>query len=296
MKNGFALAMLAAICFFTFAAPQTAGAEASYPPLPIDASAGPVPLEDCFTADGYEDATLSVQMRTEERHDATFRLAYVKVADASQLRTGLAGDFTPKNKRSNKTSAIAASYNAVVAISGDNYITRDVGLIIRQGVTLREKESKSLDALLIDANGNFHIVPCRDREMIEAYVNGMFDIVQAFSFGPALVIDGEVQPIPKNYQFAPHYLNPRAAIGQIAPLSYLLVVVDGRTEESSGVTLETLAEVMHDLGCQQAFNLDGGNTATMMFHGDYYSDKIAANERSIGDIVYFATGVTGAGE
>ena len=41
------------------------------------------------------------------------------------------------------------------------------------------------------------------------------EIVNGFFFGPALVVDGEVQEIPENYQFDPHQKNPRAGIAQL---------------------------------------------------------------------------------
>jgi len=127
--------------------------------------------------------------------------------------------------------------------------------------------------------------------MLDFYLSGGLDIRNAFTFGPALVIDGVKQDIPEKYSFAPHYQNPRAAIGQLGPLEYVCVVVDGRSDESEGVTLETLADFMANLGCTQAFNLDGGNSATLVLGTNIYNDKSLANERSVSDIIYFATSV-----
>jgi len=113
-------------------------------------------------------------------------------------------------------------------------------------------------------------------------------MVNGFFFGPALVLDGEVQSIPGNYQFDPKGANPRAAIGQTGPLTYVLVVVNGRTDDSKGVTISQMAEIMGELNCLQAYNLDGGNSATLAFRGLVYNDKPQA-ERATSDIIYFAT-------
>ena len=147
-----------------------------------------------------------------------------------------------------------------------------------------------MDLLLIDEMGDFHIL-LRGHKEQEAGVKAFkaeHEIVNGFFFGPGLVIDGQVQEIPREYQFDPNAKNPRAAIGQSGPLSYIMVVVNGRTDTSKGVTLKELAEIMAELGCQQAYNLDGGNSATLAFNGAVFNDK-PQSERGVSDIIYFAT-------
>ena len=84
--------------------------------------------------------------------------------------------------------------------------------------------------------------------------------------------------------------NPRTAIGVLSPLHYIFVVSDGRTDESVGLSLLELAQLMQDLGCTLAYNLDGGGSSTMWFNGEVlnrpttFGDKIS--ERSVSDIVY----------
>ena len=114
-------------------------------------------------------------------------------------------------------------------------------------------------------------------------------IINAFTFGPALVIDEELQTIPQKYGYNPHGREPRMAIGQMDKLSYVLVLAEGRTEDSQGVTQQELADFMFGLGCSQAFNFDGGNSATMVFNGGYFQDKSRENERAQSDMLYFAT-------
>ena len=48
---------------------------------------------------------------------------------------------------------------------------------------------------------------------------------------------------------------------------------------------------MYDKGCVQAFALDGGNSALMVFGGENYSQKTVKAERSVSDIIYFATAI-----
>ena len=146
--------------------------------------------------------------------------------------------------------------------------------------------------LVIDKNADFHIIIKSDKDELKTLVEGDLGIVNVFNFGPALVVDGVLQEMPKKYNYNIRGIEPRCAIGQIGPLEYLLVVVDGRgADGSKGCNVETLAQFMYDQGCQQAYNLDGGNSALMVFNRENYSAKSYEAERSVTDIIYFATAI-----
>jgi exopolysaccharide biosynthesis protein len=284
VKLGLALSL---VCMLLLGA-AAADTSTDVSPLPWDDSPGYQPNPDDYTQTGFYDASIRVDITRTRYERAYFYVADVTVKHASQLRTGLAATL---DRSASKITTMAKYYNAVLAINADNYVSRSYGLTIRQGVTLRSESNSLYDILLIDTNGDFHIVKRDNLDMLDFYLAGALDIRNTFAFGPALVIDGEKQEIPEKYSFAPHYLNPRAAIGQLGPLHYVCVIVDGRMEDTDGVTLETLADFMDNLGCTQAFNLDGGNSATMVLNGAIYNDKSAVNERSVCDIIYFATSV-----
>ena len=85
--------------------------------------------------------------------------------------------------------------------------------------------------------------------------------------------------------------NPRTAIGQIGEGHYVMVVSDGRTDESAGLSVYELAQVMADLGCETAYNLDGGGSSTMYFNGAVVNNPTSGHgikERSVSDIVYIS--------
>jgi len=257
--------------------------------LPVDFSAGFVPNPAAFTETTYEDDSISVKIESIEEDGAVYHVAWVEVESPTQLRTALA---SANEKKTNKTSNIAKKNNAVVAMNGDYYTNRKKGYIIRQGEVLRESPIKTMDMLCIDDLGNFHILVKSDAAQLKELLQSDRKLVNVLNFGPALVIDGAVQEMPESYQFNIRRKEPRSAIGQIGELSYVLVVVDGRTKASEGVTCETLANFMAKLGCQQAYNLDGGGTATLVFNGKMYNSP-KGGERSISDIIYFASAVDG---
>ena len=84
--------------------------------------------------------------------------------------------------------------------------------------------------------------------------------------------------------------NPRTAIGYITPLHYVMVVSDGRTSESAGLSLLQLASFLKELGCETAYNLDGGGSTTMYFNGEIINNPTTnghnESERKVSDIVY----------
>jgi exopolysaccharide biosynthesis protein len=59
----------------------------------------------------------------------------------------------------------------------------------------------------------------------------------------------------------------------------LLVVVDGRQEDSRGVTLVEFARLFRDLGAIHALNLDGGGSTTMVVMGSVVNDPSGQFER-----------------
>lgn len=267
--------------------------------LPIDFTPGFVPDPALFTETGYQDESITVAMERVRQDGAQFNVARVTIADASQLRTALAAPFG--KKKTNKISTIARNNNAVVAIGGDYYGNEEGGYVLRMGEVYRKKPMKSRDMLIIDEAGDFHILKKSDASELKAFLSSGHQAINIFNFGPALVIDGELQPMPKSYKYNINGLEPRCAIGQVGPLEYVLVVVDGRdAADSKGATVETLAKFMFDQGCKQAYNLDGGNSALMVFGQENYSAKSFGAERSVSDIVYFATtvdkGLTPAGK
>lgn len=79
--------------------------------------------------------------------------------------------------------------------------------------------------------------------------------------------------------------HPRSAIGFSRDSSTLyLVVVDGRTQKSVGMTLVELAALMRRVGAWQAMNFDGGGSSTMIVGGAVVNvPSDSAGERAIGN-------------
>lgn len=272
--------------------------------LPMSEAAAPKPNEDNYgtyidddrnTHYTYEDVTISVDCwRFKAENDGATTLinaAKVKISHPTQLRTAMAGGKYSDTVRF-KPSEIARQVNAVVAINGDlyNYASTS-GVLFRQGTLYRESQTDKY-SLFIDSNGDFKIISGITAFKTKFYNDDGVKIYHSFNFGPAMIVDGEVLKLTPGSGGAPalnFYRNPRSAIGQIGPLEYLLVAAEGRNGRSAGITSYNLALIMKELGCVQAYNLDGGQSSTLIFHDEMFNMSSNGGERTLSDIIYFAT-------
>ena len=259
--------------------------------LPRDFSGGMPPDPDGVSEDGYRDDSIEVKLSTIEENNVVWRVIDVRVGSPTQLRTATAGKLS--SSKTALPSRMAEAKNAVVAINGD-YFSNDpqkTTFEYRMGEKVRAKTNRKKDVLIIDENGDFHTyVNFPVLKLLDDFYAEGHEIVQAFTFGPVLVQDSLRLTMDSGYGYNPNGREPRAAIGQLGLLHYVLVVAEGRSEDSKGATHQELADFMYDLGCREAFNLDGGNSATLIFNGTYYmSYRTEKNERAQSDIIYFAT-------
>lgn len=264
--------------------------------LPLDFSVPPAPKAELYTENGYEDETISVKLEHQEMDDGTkIHVAYVKIADPSQLRTGVSNPERIATTRTKSVSTLAKAYNAVVAMNGDNYTDapKKTSFEYRMTTKIRSKENKTKDILIIDNKGDFHLFIKSEglKDFPDQMKREGLLLVNAFTFGPALVKDGELMNLDATYNYNPNGREPRAAIGQTGPLSYVMVIIEAKDRSGkSGFSHKKLAEFMYEeLKCVQAFNLDGGNSAEMVFGDQVIKGMRGGDERGLSDIIYFAT-------
>jgi len=79
----------------------------------------------------------------------------------------------------------------------------------------------------------------------------------------SLIIDGVINLQNTNKFNHSGQRNPRTLLGVKADKTIVLVVVDGRSIGSLGVTAQQSAQIMQELGCVNAVNLDGGGSSSM---------------------------------
>lgn len=272
----------------------TATAEASTAPTEAPTAvptATESPAEQATTAPistdtEYHDDQIDIVLTTMRVENTTVYVADVQIADISLLKTALAGNTYARNL-TETTSVQAANTGAILAINGDYYGAQERGYVLRNGVLYRASAQSGTDALVIGADGNFRIITEGETSADTLVREGAW---QVLTFGPALINGGQVTVSSSDEVGRAMTSNPRTAIGQISEGHYLLVVSDGRTKESTGLSLRQLAELMQSLGAQIAYNLDGGGSSTMVFQGRVVNNPTtngrSIRERSVSDIVY----------
>lgn len=234
----------------------------------------------------YEDENISINIITKEYENTMVYIADVQVNDSSYLKTALAKNSYGKNIKE-RTSDIATSNNAILAINGDYYGFRNSGYVIRNSTLYRDtKSGDNNQDLVIYSDGSFEIV---DESDIDANELMNKSATQVLSFGPGLIEDRQITVDENTEVSMSKSSNPRTAIGCIDKNHYVLVVSDGRTSESEGLSLYQLATLMKDYGCEIAYNLDGGGSSTMWFNGQVINKPTSGRsieEREVSDIVY----------
>ncbi len=242
--------------------------------------------EPTVTDTSYSDENITIEITTYRKYGTDIYVADVKLNSPDYLKCAFANDVFGKNVTA-KTSEIATGKQAIFAVNGDFYGALDAGYVIRNGILYRAGEGIKRDCLVIGKDGSFDVVYDNSVTAEKLFENGARHV---FSFGPGLLVNGEIYSKIDRYEGIGPSDNPRTAIGIIDDLHYVFVVCDGRTSESSGLTVRELAQFMKTLGVDCAYNLDGGGSSTMYFNGKVinkpttYGDEI--NERSVSDIVY----------
>lgn len=242
--------------------------------------------EPTVTDTSYSDENITIEINTYRKYDTDIYVADVKLSSVNYLKCAFAEDAFGKNVTA-KTSTIAAGKQAILAVNGDFYGALDAGYVIRNGILYRAGAGIKRDCLVIGKDGSFDVVYDKSITAEKLFENGARHV---FSFGPGLLVNGEVYSGIDRYEGIGPSDNPRTAIGIIDDLHYVFVVCDGRTSESNGLTVRELAQFMKTLGVDCAYNLDGGGSSTMYFNGKVinkpttYGDEI--KERSVSDIVY----------
>ena len=260
-----------------------------YDALPMEGAAPFAPHQEAYLPEqsGYHDDSLDVRVETFRRHDTTVMAVYVRVADPSQLRTALAA--RPPSQKTVVVSTMAKKNNAVLAINGDYFSFHQSGVVVRGGKTWRNRPDGKRDILIVDENGSFTILPQCTKEDYASYTG---TVMHAFCFGPGLVVDG--QPLTSlehaDVGNAPAKATQRIAIGQTGPLEYLIIATEGPENKGSrGFTILQMAELCQEMGCVNAYNLDGGSSSSVVLDGKKINSLSTGKIRPVGDCIYFAT-------
>lgn len=241
-----------------------------------------------LTDSSYKDDNISINLSETTVNTTQVYVADITLSSSDYLKTAFAQNAYGTNVTA-KTSETAADNNSILAINGDYYGANSTGYVIRNGVVYRDtvREDSSNGDLAIYKDGSFKII-YEDQISADQLVKD--GVVNLLAFGPALVENGEIAVGTNEEVGQAMASNPRTAIGIIDENHYIIVVSDGRTSESKGLSLYQMAEVMKSYGVKTAYNLDGGGSSTLYFNGQVINKPTTGgnriSERAVSDIVY----------
>ena len=154
-------------------------------------------------------------------------------------------------------------YDAVGGINAGGFIVvgdvqtggKPMGFVIKDSKVLWAGDGSADNICGFDKDGKLIVGTMSPAQAVKA------GVVDAVSFGPALIIDGK----PVN---TGHWLgverNARTAIGQRADGAMLLLVIEGRHIASFGAYFTDVIDIMLEYGAVNATNLDGGYSTFMV--------------------------------
>ena len=222
----------------------------------------------------------------ERKYDATQPLTWFEadiwtdIEQGEMLRTTW-NDDARRTKVRVDAAETAKKHNLVFATNTD-YFTyrvdvkngRNTGIVVRNGEILYDDpfpEAKAmnpaympnLDMVAFMKDGSLEMYRSHEISAKELVEKGAYDV---YSFGPYLMKDGRLS---QQAYDANEAKNPRCALGMVEPGHYVYIMVEGHMEKtrSQGITMKELAKLMRAKGCENAINLDGGQTAVLIFMG-----------------------------
>ncbi|MEG1755512.1 MAG: phosphodiester glycosidase family protein [Clostridia bacterium] len=208
-----------------------------------------------------------------------YYIAHIRMQNTDAFRPAF-GHNREGGMTKQSADGMARRYKAVLLITGDNLTHMEVdekGILLRNGRYYSGNQAESTLALYPDQSMKLYFPwDTNWRTLLDDGVEN------TYSFGPALVVDGQVYPYA--YKHRNRKRNPRIGVGMVEPGHFVAIAVDGRiTTYSVGMEIMDFAKLFVTEGCTVAYNLDGGASEAMLFMGEYVNLRASAHVRTLPD-------------
>ena len=202
-----------------------------------------------------------------DTYPLVYFVAHIRMRDVNSFRTVQSAE-NRNGAGALKPWIIARRNKAVLMITGDNLTESDTqykSILIRDGKVFLD--SAKCDIMAMYPDMTLRLFSPKEINASQLLMDGVRD---AFSFGPTMIRGGVVttEDIDHTARIA-NETNPRTGLGMVEPGHFVAIVVDGRQKEYSyGMRLTAFGELFVKEGCVEAYNLDGGVSACMLFMGE----------------------------
>lgn len=191
------------------------------------------------------------------------------VSDPKQVILGTSDEFVKKPGL--QLTDMVAKYDGIAGINAGGFNDENgtgngstpQGLVISNGEIVWGDQYASYHMVGLDSDGILHVGMMSGKNAVSQGIQWAVSFVTHDGLASSLIINGEVQR---------HNLgggvNPRTAIGQRQDGALLLLVLDGRSINTLGATMEDVVNIMLEYGAVNAGNLDGGSSSVMVYDGE----------------------------
>ncbi len=253
-----------------------------------------------LTENSYQTETLAIfithvvdDSKTITDHTYQYFMADVYFQNMEDFQSGAAKTWAYSDRWATESLVtIAKKHDAIFAVSGDFTLTREKGLIIRNGEEIKGKNGSThqhdpaRDVGVIYRDGHMETFIAQNTP--EEEILNDPEVWQVLGFGPAL-LDENGQPMTTyNDPNGVSRANIRNVVGYCEPGHYLFVYVPPYKvrQDRTCLDFDSLSKLMCSLGCVRAYNLDGGATAGMYFNGKQVIGNGLGQNRKNQDIYY----------
>ncbi len=166
---------------------------------------------------------------------------------------------------------MVAKYNGLAGINAGGFNDENgtgnggipQGVVITNGEIVFGNEYTPYHLVGLDKDGILHVGAMSGQDAVELGIQWAVSFITHDGLASSLIINGEIQ-----HQNLGSGVNPRTAIGQRDDGALLLLVLDGRSINTLGATLDDVVDIMLEYGAVNAGNLDGGSSSVMVYGGE----------------------------
>ncbi len=209
----------------------------------------------------------------------TYYIADIWVRNINSMRQIFG--YGTYGKRSEYGLDMAIRENAVLAING----SYNQGLILYKGEVLQNLRankgwnSGAVGIIYQDGSLKTFYLKTESFDVKKEIQNGAF---YGWQFGPIIIRDGEQGPGALSYSNMGY--KARNILGYYEPGHYVVVYCDNQHKDANGMDAQMMVNMMKSLGVKEAFNLDGGTSAVLVFMGEVINQP--TTEKKNGSVLY----------
>ncbi len=222
-----------------------------------------------------EEAAARVQEQGEESvrlidiAEGTCKGKLLIVSDPKRVILGTSDEFIKQPGL--QLTDMVAKYDGIAGINAGGFNDENgtgngsvpQGIVITNGQVVYGNDSTPYHLVGLDSDGILHVGSMSGKEAVAQGIQWAVSFVTHDGLASSLIINGEIQR-----QNLGGGVNPRTALGQREDGALLLLVLDGRSINTLGATMEDIVNIMLEYGAVNAGNLDGGSSSVMVYDGE----------------------------